>query len=264
MRILGLALLALTSSSCIVVVATSCSDGIINGDETDVDCGGRSCAPCGDGRGCISGQDCVAGVCNGGRCGVVVTPTCSDGIQNGSETGIDCGGSCPSCVNHPLGADAPFPPGNTTSYQITPDVAVSVAAGVQAGYGITTATGDAFQLYWTGYGQSVGMFQEFWGSIYTPGAFSNVSTGCSGSPGCPIEADDFVSQPYAVAGGERIDFDTFAIDEVDGIGFTVNVEPVFFDLYIDGQHRPMEVFFQSTATGQIANVAVIPFALGIN
>lgn len=25
-------------------------------------------------------------------------PTCGDGIQNGDETGIDCGGSCPSCV----------------------------------------------------------------------------------------------------------------------------------------------------------------------
>jgi hypothetical protein len=25
------------------------------------------------------------------------TPTCTDGIQNGSETGIDCGGSCPAC-----------------------------------------------------------------------------------------------------------------------------------------------------------------------
>lgn len=27
------------------------------------------------------------------------TPTCDDGIQNGSETGIDCGGTCPACDN---------------------------------------------------------------------------------------------------------------------------------------------------------------------
>ena len=26
-------------------------------------------------------------------------PTCSDGIQNGNETGVDCGGSCPRCAN---------------------------------------------------------------------------------------------------------------------------------------------------------------------
>lgn len=24
-------------------------------------------------------------------------PTCIDGIQNGAETGVDCGGSCPAC-----------------------------------------------------------------------------------------------------------------------------------------------------------------------
>jgi hypothetical protein len=27
----------------------------------------------------------------------IYPPTCSDGIQNGDETGIDCGGSCPPC-----------------------------------------------------------------------------------------------------------------------------------------------------------------------
>ncbi|MCI4649560.1 T9SS type A sorting domain-containing protein, partial [Phaeodactylibacter sp.] len=47
----------------------TCDDGIQNGDETGVDCGG-SCAPC---------------------------ATCDDGIQNGDETGVDCGGSCAPC-----------------------------------------------------------------------------------------------------------------------------------------------------------------------
>lgn len=32
-----------------------------------------------------------------GGCGSSPAPTCSDGIQNGSETGVDCGGSCPPC-----------------------------------------------------------------------------------------------------------------------------------------------------------------------
>ncbi|MCB0641844.1 MAG: T9SS type A sorting domain-containing protein [Phaeodactylibacter sp.] len=30
-------------------------------------------------------------------CGTPGGPTCSDGIQNGDETGVDCGGSCPAC-----------------------------------------------------------------------------------------------------------------------------------------------------------------------
>ena len=48
----------------------SCFDGIQNGNETAVDCGG-DCAPC---------------------------PTCDDGIKNGDEDGVDCGGSCEPCA----------------------------------------------------------------------------------------------------------------------------------------------------------------------
>jgi hypothetical protein len=32
------------------------------------------------------------------------TPTCSDGVQNGDETGVDCGGSCPACQGSGGGA----------------------------------------------------------------------------------------------------------------------------------------------------------------
>ena len=56
----------------------TCSDGVQNGDETGVDCGGTLCPVCSTG---------------GGN----TTPTCTDGIMNGTETGIDCGGSCSPC-----------------------------------------------------------------------------------------------------------------------------------------------------------------------
>ena len=59
----------------VVQETPDCNDGIRNGDETDIDCGG-SCPPC-----------------DGG-----VTETCFDGIQNQDETGVDCGGAiCPPC-----------------------------------------------------------------------------------------------------------------------------------------------------------------------
>lgn len=51
----------------------TCNDGIQNGNETGIDCGG-SCSPC------------------------TTEPTCNDGIQNGDETGVDCGGSCEPCA----------------------------------------------------------------------------------------------------------------------------------------------------------------------
>ena len=51
----------------------TCSDGILNQDETDIDCGGV-CTAC------------------------AVLPTCTDGIKNGNETGVDCGGDCDPCA----------------------------------------------------------------------------------------------------------------------------------------------------------------------
>ncbi len=51
----------------------TCSDGIQNGDETGVDCGGTTCGDC-----------------------------CSNGVQDADESGVDCGGAdcnpCPTCA----------------------------------------------------------------------------------------------------------------------------------------------------------------------
>ena len=52
-------------------ITTTCSDGLQNGDETGLDCGG-SCDSC-------------------------EALTCNNGVQDGDETGLDCGGSCNSC-----------------------------------------------------------------------------------------------------------------------------------------------------------------------
>ena len=70
----------------------SCSDGLHNGDETDVDCGGAVCGTaCDDGLACGASSDCTSRVCDGGVC---VAPSCSDGVRNGGEAGVDCGAVC--------------------------------------------------------------------------------------------------------------------------------------------------------------------------
>ena len=80
------------------VHAASCSDGVRNGSESDIDCGGGSCAACATGKTCGGASDCVSGICTSGTC--QPQPTCTDGIKNGSETDIDCGGStCPKCTS---------------------------------------------------------------------------------------------------------------------------------------------------------------------
>jgi len=89
--------------------APSCTDGIQNGTETDVDCGGTSCPACvvptcEDG---IRNGNEVGIDCGGTNCPACPEPTCTDGIQNGTETNIDCGGTnCPACpiiCNTPTG-----------------------------------------------------------------------------------------------------------------------------------------------------------------
>ncbi|MEM9886414.1 MAG: fibronectin type III domain-containing protein [Bacteroidota bacterium] len=82
----------------------SCNDGIQNGDETGIDCGGVDCPPCSTAPTCddgIQNGDETGIDCGGADCPPCSTaPTCDDGIQNGDETGIDCGGSdCPPCQN---------------------------------------------------------------------------------------------------------------------------------------------------------------------
>jgi hypothetical protein len=77
-----------------------CGNGVQDCGETGVDCGaecvaccGGSYCPCEDGRSCVVGQDCLSRSCQGGTC---QPPSCTDGIKNAQECGVDCGGSCPT------------------------------------------------------------------------------------------------------------------------------------------------------------------------
>ena len=80
----------------------TCSDGVRNQNETDIDCGGTVCSGCGLGRVCFAGTDCVSTVCRQTFVGfgVCYVATCADGAQNSTETDVDCGGGlCPGCAN---------------------------------------------------------------------------------------------------------------------------------------------------------------------
>jgi hypothetical protein len=70
-----------------------CDDGILNGDETAVDCG-SDCPECEDGLACKVDGDCQSGVCDEETC---QEPTCEDEVQNSTESDVDCGGACNAC-----------------------------------------------------------------------------------------------------------------------------------------------------------------------
>jgi hypothetical protein len=80
---------------------TACTDGMKNGKETDIDCGGGTCLRCAVGKTCTSRQDCASARCVeipffGGTC-----LTCVDNI---TDCGFDADGTtvC-GCRQHESG-----------------------------------------------------------------------------------------------------------------------------------------------------------------
>lgn len=99
--------------------AASNTDGVKNGDETDVDCGGAAGPGCAEGKACVNDTSCARGTCSGYVCKVggqgagssggggdgdppppPPPPRFDDGIKNGTETDVDCGGPAegPRCA----------------------------------------------------------------------------------------------------------------------------------------------------------------------
>ena len=73
-----------------------CSDHVLNGGETDVDCGGTCPSACALDLRCHAASDCKSGYCNSGLC--ANPPNCTNGRLDGNESDVDCGGSlCPAC-----------------------------------------------------------------------------------------------------------------------------------------------------------------------
>jgi len=73
----------------------SCSDGVKNQDESDVDCGPFApCPTCGVGRTCTGSQDCSTSLCVEGRCRA---DSAFDRAQTPGETDVDCGGNALGC-----------------------------------------------------------------------------------------------------------------------------------------------------------------------
>jgi hypothetical protein len=92
---LALACLVLVLPGCVWYLHPTCTDGVKDGNETDVDCGG-SCGKCNIGQRCGQNTDCDDSICVAGEC----TPDqCDDGKVDGQETDVDCGGGmCRKCA----------------------------------------------------------------------------------------------------------------------------------------------------------------------
>ena len=71
-----------------------CSDLVVSGNESDVDCGHGCDTKCTVNQRCNNNQDCESALCS--TVGTCVPPSCSDGLLSPSlgESDIDCAGIC--------------------------------------------------------------------------------------------------------------------------------------------------------------------------
>jgi hypothetical protein len=121
----------------------SCTDGVKDGQETDIDCGGSLCPACGTGKSCDVAKDCVSQVCTAGGC---QAPTGSDGVLNDSETDVDCGGALLANGQPNPSSDGASPCGNGQTCRIGSDCTSNVCASGSAASvdgGADAAGGDA-------------------------------------------------------------------------------------------------------------------------
>ena len=177
--------------------------------------------------------------------------------------GVGCADTVvPLETSHRGGAGTPFPPASTFAYRIATGKPSGINPGQQVGYGIMVLGAGQFRFTWTGDAQSHGAgAREFWGSVWTRGHITDLSPGCAGE--CALEtATDYLSGVQPIEGGERVDWDTIATTLTDGFDLTThNGEPLYVDLFVDGQHSPSVVFFTSAETDTVTSPAVLPFAV---
>ena len=63
-----LAAVTITPIVSLFLKAPTCSDSVLNQDETDVDCGGPTCPPCSNGKACETAIDCSSLQCSSKVC----------------------------------------------------------------------------------------------------------------------------------------------------------------------------------------------------
>jgi hypothetical protein len=167
--------------SCVNVCAVTptCTDGIKNGTEAGIDCGGSCVNTCSDGGDSGDGSD------SGGS----GSGTCTDGIKNGTEAGIDCGGSCSACIISGTGS--------TGTCTITSPSGSNAVLNHTTTWSVNSSCTAPCQYIWTGSdlptaGRSTGESNTL-SKIYTTIGMKNISVQVFNSDG-----SSYCSNPESV------------------------------------------------------------------
>jgi len=243
----------------------TCNDGIQNGNETGVDCGGPdcdACVSCDDGiqNGNETGVDC-----GGPDCDACVS--CNDGIQNGNETGVDCGGpDCDPCDNggsnevfaHYFesgwdgwtdgGVDC-YRYSGSRSYEGNYSIRIRDNSGTNSAmtsssYNLSGYTGVEVNFYF--YPNSMESGEDFWVRYYDGSSWQTVATFASGSSftnnNFYVATVPILSNQYNMANNARFRFQCDASGNADRIYIdAVTVTGLTSGSLIDGEIQITEL-----------------------
>jgi hypothetical protein len=181
----------------------------------------------------------------------------------------DSGSSLPPELGNTEAPDAGYQPptaaipaAESTVYSLQVGGTVPVAPGTQVGYALTAPQPMSYLFRWTGDAKVGGQaYSKFYGSVWTTGHFTLLTPGCT-NQACPLETGDYVSGINQVTGGgERIDWNTNASTGWDGFSFATDTEPLYFDVFVDGNAQPNLFVFPEAPGGQPTSPAANPFGI---
>ncbi|MBK8255273.1 MAG: hypothetical protein IPK82_21760 [Polyangiaceae bacterium] len=114
------------------VCLANCVDGIVNNGETDIDCGGPNCSPCGGGKDCTANGDCSSGFCASDvccdtacdqecfACTALAKGAGLDGVCGPAKVGEPCGPATTCANNEQTAQDTCDGAGTCVDNGITP------------------------------------------------------------------------------------------------------------------------------------------------
>jgi len=127
-----------------------------------------------------------------------------------------------------------------------------------SGYGIVALSARSYRIVWTGdAGRGGAGSRRFVGSLVTRGQFVRLLPGCA-SNACELEPGDVVTKTR-LPHGERIDWASITLDELDGfdVDISPDAEPLDVDATIDSARRPAMMYFRSNGTA--TSPKLVPF-----
>jgi len=189
----------------------TCNDGLLHdhgtGTETDVDCGGDTCGPCGLGQGCLDDDDCADGNCVDGTC--LLDSGCGDGLCDDNETLISCPFDCRDCDGNGVVDAEELATGAGSDCN---ENGVLDRCDIGGGDGDRTFTVAAFEVVRAGYDNLTPGLLGFGGAAPSSDPYARLTkyddgdyASIIGNTGSPFEG------PYVVAAGQS--GDTVAITE---------------------------------------------------